>query len=157
MKLTTSAVALACLALVSALPPGPLYAERLPREFNDRLVERNNDGSSATGYKSVDSGNYFYDNGFDKLKDPKSNMCVAARRCATTILPCQPRTLPYPPTYRALTPFDYASLNLGLYQEWIELDLFHKCALRHTLVSLRSSRTQRPRPLQRCRLRCRRC
>jgi len=33
-------------------------------------------------------------------------------------------TAPYP-TYQALTDFDYASLNLGLYQEWIELDLFN--------------------------------
>lgn len=29
------------------------------------------------------------------------------------------------PTYRAISDFDYASFNLGLYQEWIELDLFH--------------------------------
>lgn len=29
------------------------------------------------------------------------------------------------PSYRAITDFDYASFNLGLYQEWIELDLFN--------------------------------
>lgn len=29
------------------------------------------------------------------------------------------------PIYRALSEFDYASFNLALYQEWIELDLFN--------------------------------
>jgi len=39
------------------------------------------------------------------VKDPMSNNSMAS------------------PSYRAISDFDYASFNLGLYQEWIELDL----------------------------------
>jgi len=41
------------------------------------------------------------------VKDPMSNNSMAS------------------PSYRAISDFDYASFNLGLYQEWIELDLFN--------------------------------
>jgi len=62
--------------------------------------------------------------------DPRNNGPVSGSKFPTG--PYQPlmdpmkntSTAPYP-IYRALTNFDYASLNLALYQEYIELDLFN--------------------------------
>jgi len=54
------------------------------------------------------SGGDFPTGPYQQYMDPMKNTSLA----------------PYP-TYRALTNFDYASLNLALYQEYIELDLFN--------------------------------
>jgi len=66
---------------------------------NTELLARNN---------GPVSGGLFPTGPYQQYMDPMKNTSVG----------------PYP-TYRALSNFDYASFNLGLYQEYIELDLFN--------------------------------
>jgi len=66
---------------------------------NSSLLKRNN---------GPVSGGDFPVGPYQEYKDPMKNTSTA----------------PYP-TYRALSNFDYASFNLGLHQEYIELDLFN--------------------------------
>ncbi|KAK9896246.1 hypothetical protein P389DRAFT_76656 [Cystobasidium minutum MCA 4210] len=68
------------------------------------LVERNNDNK----YQGTPGGTVKFGNGPPStIKDPTGNNTIKN------------------PVYRAISEFDYASFNLGLYQEWIELDLFN--------------------------------
>lgn len=83
------------------------------------LSERNNDGKKYDGHdgkKATSAGG--------KGPNPDVPGDGGNGLTVTVIDPTGNNTIDNP-QYRAITDFDYASFNLGLYQEWIELDLFH--------------------------------